>query len=68
MIRLTKATLNKTKIQWLSKKNMWSRYEIAEIVTQVIKVLLGKSERVECLSGKGKWRERNGTFLIGVRK
>ena len=35
MIRLTKATLNKTKIQWLSKKNMWSRYEIAEIVTQV---------------------------------
>ena len=42
---------------------MWSRYEIAEIVTQVIKVLLGKSERVECLSGKAvegeKWNFLN---------
>lgn len=42
-------------------------YEIVEILTQVIKGLLGKTKINECLSDSGKWKVNHTNFIIGVR-
>lgn len=54
MIRLTKATPNKTEDTVVFQKYVQATYEIAGMLTWVMNVLLGENKANECRSEDGK--------------